>query len=399
MHVKALLLSPHNPIRLKVVVYGLSSEGYNIAKNLSLKGLDVSMVDESKGMAISIRAEMAMAYSSVNALMEDEPLLGLEPESVAIASADHVFFTPKIRKVGQDAKVEIAGKFRSMINHVRKGSSIIYCIPTGIGGNNEMMEVMEHVTSMKVNDDINYYYMPMASDALGYVIGSTSMMREDHGNGIYKIIDCVTDGARISMMDIQSAEVLYSNRVLSHYIPLITTFELCKSIGESTRSILREEEGLRELFIDDVASSLFDLYMLANSIESGTLAHIVNNCIRSLEAYSKYVVDEVRLLLKKRDLRASKCKIVIAWSIDSNEMRSSRTTMLSLLSSRLRDYIGDVDMLRDTSLLDVYDDRTLVILACSRTDYGRVKDYRDKGKIIGRNSIIVKANPLREVID
>jgi hypothetical protein len=139
--------------------------------------------------------------------------------------------------------------------------------------------------------------------------------------------------------------------------------------------------------------------MLANSIESGTLAHIVNNCIRSLEAYSKYVVDEVRLLLKKRDLRASKCKIVIAWSIDSNEMRSSRAAMLSLLSSRLRDYIGDVDMLRDTSLLDVYDDRTLVILACSRADYERVKGYRDKGKSIGRNSIIVKANPLREVID
>ncbi|MEM0364738.1 MAG: hypothetical protein QW450_00055 [Candidatus Nitrosocaldus sp.] len=383
---------------MKVVVYGLSTEGYNIAKSLSLKGFDVSMVDESKGMAVSIRAEMAMAYSSVNALMEDEPLLGLEPEGIAIASADYIFFTPKIRKVAHDAKVEIAGKFRSMINHLGKDSSIIYCIPTGIGGNKEVMEVLEHVTNMKVNEDINYYYMPIATDALGYVIGSTSIMREDQG--IYRIIECVTDGSKISMMDIQSAEILYSNRVLSHYIPLITAFELCKNISEDTRSILREEEGLRELFIDDVASSLFDLYMLANSIESATLAHIINNCIRSLEAYSKHIVDEVRLLLKKKDLRASKCKIVIAWSIDSNEMRSSRTAMLSLLSSRLRDYVGDVDMLKGTSLLEVYDERTLVILACSRADYERIKDYMDKVKSIGRDSIIVvKANPLCEVID
>ncbi|MEM2101813.1 MAG: hypothetical protein QXP69_05980, partial [Candidatus Nitrosocaldus sp.] len=79
---------------------------------------------------------------------------------------------------------------------------------------------------------------------------------------------------------------------------------------------------------------------------------------------------------------------------------SSRTAMLSLLSSRLRDYVGDVDMLKGTSLLEVYDERTLVILACSRADYERIKDYMDKVKSIGRDSIIVvKANPLCEVID
>ncbi len=378
-------------------MYGLSTEGYNIARSLSLKGLDVSMVDESKGMALSVKAEMAMAYSTVNALMEDEPLLGLEPEGLAMANADHVFFVPKIRKVAQDAKVEIAGKFRSMANHLRRGSSIIYCIPTGIGGNKEMIDILEHVTNMKVNDDINYYYMPIATDALGYVIGSNSM-KEDQG--IYRIIEYVTDSnARMSMMDIPSAEILYANRVLSHYIPLITAFELCRGISNDTRGMLREEEGLRELFMDDVASSLFDLYIFSNSIESNTLTHIINNCIRALESYSKYLVDEVRLLLKRRDLRASKCKIAIAWSIDSNEMRSSKIMMLSLLSSRLRDYIGDVEVLKGTSHFEIYDDRTIIILACSRSDYERLKDSRDKGRSIGRDSVIVKANPLCEVVE
>ncbi|MFN4336830.1 MAG: hypothetical protein ACK4FV_04530 [Candidatus Nitrosocaldus sp.] len=380
---------------LKVIVYGLSTEGYNIAKSLSLKGLDVSMVDESKGMALSVKAEMVMAYSTVNALMEDEPLLGLEPEALAMANADHVFFAPKIRKVAQDARVEIAGKFRSMANHLRRGSSIIYCMPTGIGGNKEMIDILEHVTNMKVNDDINYYYMPIAADSLGYVIGSNSMKEDE---GIYKIIEYVTD-SNTTMMDILSAEILYANRLLSHYIPLITAFELCKSISNDTRTMLREEEGLRELFIDDVASSLFDLYIFSNSIESNTLTHIINNCIRSLESYSKYLVDKVRLLLKKRDLRASKCKIAIAWSIDSNEIRSSKIALLSLLSSRLRDYIGDVEILKGTSQLEIYDDRTIIILACSRSDYERLKDSRDKGRSIGRDSMIVKANPLCEVVE
>ena len=59
----------------KVVVYGLSTEGYSIACQMAIKGADVFIVDESAHMAISLKSEIAKTYPNVASLKEDEPLL------------------------------------------------------------------------------------------------------------------------------------------------------------------------------------------------------------------------------------------------------------------------------------------------------------------------------------
>ena len=43
----------------KVVVYGLSTEGYAIASQMAMKGADVFIIDESNPSAISLKAEIA----------------------------------------------------------------------------------------------------------------------------------------------------------------------------------------------------------------------------------------------------------------------------------------------------------------------------------------------------
>ncbi|MGI0023395.1 MAG: hypothetical protein ACRD9Q_11120, partial [Nitrososphaeraceae archaeon] len=97
---------------VKVVVYGLSTEGYSIACQMAIKGADVFIVDESAHLAISLKSEIAKTYPDVASLKEDEPLLGVEPIEVAISHSDYLFFAPRIRKSGQETKMEIHSKFK-----------------------------------------------------------------------------------------------------------------------------------------------------------------------------------------------------------------------------------------------------------------------------------------------
>ncbi len=58
----------------KVVVYGLSTEGYSIACQMAIKGADVFIVDESAHMAISLKTEIAKTYPNVTSPSETTPI-------------------------------------------------------------------------------------------------------------------------------------------------------------------------------------------------------------------------------------------------------------------------------------------------------------------------------------
>ena len=55
----------------KVVVFGLSTEGYNIACKMALNGADVQIIDESTPSAISIKKDIAETYPSVQSIKDD----------------------------------------------------------------------------------------------------------------------------------------------------------------------------------------------------------------------------------------------------------------------------------------------------------------------------------------
>ncbi|TLY01168.1 MAG: hypothetical protein E6K92_08925, partial [Thaumarchaeota archaeon] len=148
-----------------VAVYGLSTEGYRIASSIAIKGSKVSLIDESVRMAISLKADIARTYPNVSSLVEDEPLLDLEPIDVAVSNSSYVYFAPRVRKVGPDVKSDVTTKFKDAIKALKRGASVVYMLPTGIGGNNENIALIEHVTGMKVDKDVSYYYLPMSSFA------------------------------------------------------------------------------------------------------------------------------------------------------------------------------------------------------------------------------------------
>ena len=93
-----------------------------------------------------------------------------------------------------------------------------------------------------------------------------------------------------------------------------------------------------------MVNGLYDLKALGSSFEgANTLMYLINGGIKGIDGYIKRLIDEIRGTLKKNDLKASRTKIVLSWSLDKHEMRGDKIELLQNLISRLRDHIGDVE--------------------------------------------------------
>jgi hypothetical protein len=384
-----------NTSQITTAVYGLSTEGYRIASSIAVKGFKVSLIDEAARMAISLKPDIARTYPDVSSLIEDEPLLALEPVDVAVSEASYIFFAPKIRKVGQEVKSDVTSKFRDATKAIRKATSVIYTLPTGIGGNNENMALIEHVTGMSVGKDIFYYYMPISQELISspeIIVGSLNSKQDAE---ISKMLYDPDIKGRLNYIDIISAEFMHSIRILGHYAQMASVLEICKNVKDTN---IKSEPIIRafsDLYIDDIANGLYDLRAIGSSLGgAGPLMYLVNGSIKGTEGYIKHLIDEIRDLLKKRDLKASRTKVAIAWTLDPYEMRGDKIELLSSLESKLKDYIGDVER-QPWSVLDLYPtEKTRIVVACSKLDFARIMTKNKQNP----DFIMMKANPICETI-
>lgn len=373
----------------KIVVYGMSTEGYSIASQMAIKGADVFLIDESTPSAIPLTAEVAKTYPNVASLKEDELLLSLEPTDVAISKAKYLFFAPIIRKSGQDIKTEIHSKFKDAASPLAKNSSIVYCLPTGFNGNNENISLLEHVTGFDVGKALSYYYYPLSETGNAKVIGSFNNKEDE------KLADLLSTGKKPKdFVALSSAEHFHAIDTLTQFASLCSILEVCKyAQDEQTKHDLSSDE-FRGIFLDDMITRLYDLKSLGSSFEGGnTLMFLINGGQKGIDGYIKRLIDEIRSTLKKRELKASKTKIAISWTLDQFEMRGDKLEMLKILTARLRDYIGDVETYEESNMDLFHSDKTTIVVACSKADYESIA----KGKK-DNDMILVNANPLCEVI-
>ncbi len=374
----------------KVVVYGLSTEGYSIASQMAIKGADVYIIDESTPSAISLKAEIAKTYPNVSSLKEDEPLLAMEPIDVAISKAQYLFFTPRIRKTGQDIKTEIHSKFKDATTSLKKNSSVIYALPTGFGGNNENISLLEHVTGLEVGKQISYFYYPLEDlNEQPKIIGSYNSQEDP------KLAELLTTSKKDKkFVAISSSEHFHAIDILTKFSRLSSILEVCKYTQDEITKKDLSSDDFQEIYLDNMVSGLFDLKSLGSSFEgTNTLMYLINGSVKGIDSYIKRLIDEIRSTLKKNDLKASRTKIVLSWTLDQHEMRVDKIEMLQNLTSKLRDYIGDVEAYQDPNFDLFHSDKTTIIIACSKTDFENIQKTKQDS-----NLIVVKANPLCEII-
>ncbi len=369
----------------KVVFFGLSTEGYHLASKMVIDGADVKIIDESSSSAIVLNPEIAKTYSNVISLREDEPLLAMEPSNIAISKAKYLFFTPRIRKTGQDLKTEVNSKFKEAIKELKKGSSLINCLPTGFKGNDENISLLKHVTGLEAGESISYFYFPLNDlNKTPDVIGSVKQTNEKNLLTLLK-----TDKKEKKFVSLSSAENLHAITTIQKFSNLCSIVEVCKFVKPKQTTPFND---FKDLYLDDMVNGLYDLRMLGSSFESAqTLMYLINGSVRGIHGYIKRLIDTIRITLKKNDLKASKTKIVLSWTLDTNEMRGDKIEMLNIIASKLRDYIGDIET--STGSVDLFHhDKVTIVVACSSSDYKAISEI-EKGKDI----FVIKANPLCEV--
>ena len=371
----------------KIVFFGLSSEGYSLASQMAINGADVQIIDESSSSAILLKPEIAKTYTNVVSLREDEPLLAMEPSNIAISKAKYLFFTPRIRKTGQDLKTEVNSKFKDAVEALKEGSSVINCLATGFGGNNENISLLEHVTGFEVGKSISYFYFPLNDlNKTPDVIGALKKTDEKKILSLLKM-----DKKEKKLVDISSAEYSHAINTIQRFSNLCSILEVCKFVNRDTKHTFVFND-FKDIYLDDMITGLYDLRMLGSSFESAqTLMYLINGSIRGISGYIKRLIDTIRITLKKNDLKASKTKIVLSWTLDTNEMRGDKIEMLNTIASKLRDYIGDVET--STGSIDTFHhDKVTIVVACSNSDYKEINESQK-----GEDLFVIKANPLCEI--
>jgi len=371
----------------KIVIYGLSTEGYSLACQMAVNGADVQIIDETSSSAMSLTSEIAQTYPSINSLKEDEPLLSMEPIEIAVSNAKYLFFTPKIRKMDQDLKTELNSKFKDAVESLKKGSNLIYCLGTGFGGNNENISILEHVTGFKAGKSISYFYFPVNdSNQTPTIIGSFNNTDDK------KLASFLaTDKEGKKFVSISTAEQLHAIDTVKRFTSICSVVEVCKFQRSGKKSDL-DFTDFKNLYLDDMINGLYDLRSIASSFEGvNSLMYLINGCLKGISSYIKRLIDIIRITLKKNDLKASRTKIILSWTFDLNGMRGEKIEILDLLTSKLRDYIGDVETSQKPEDIFRSDKKTIVIV-CSKYDYKKIKQNQRS-----EDFLVIKANSLCEV--
>ena len=372
----------------KVVVYGLSTEGYSIACQIALNGGDVQIIDESTPSAISIKQDIANSYPSVQALKDDEPLLAMTSIDEAISKAQVLIFAPRIRKTGQDIKIEINSKFKDAVSNIKKGCSVVYGLGTGFGGNSENISLLEHVTGLKVGKTVSYFYYPLSKETTTKPYIGSSDGKE---NEILKKL--LFNDKQFNFLTLTSAEYFYAIDILKQFSNQTSILEVCKFAKESVTKSALNSQKLGEIFLDDLINGLFDLRSLSSSFEgASSLMYLINGSMKGMDSYIKRLIDETRLILKKRELKASRTKILLLWTLDQHEMKGEKIEKLQELETKLKDYIGDVEAISQP--FDIFqNDKTTIVVICSKYDFDYMMNNNKDNELI-----LLKANPLCQLV-
>jgi hypothetical protein len=248
---------------------------------------------------------------------------------------------------------------------------------------------LEHVTGLEVGKQISYFYYPLEDlNQQPKIIGSFTGKEDPVLSDLLTI-----DKKGKKFVAISSSEHFHAIDILSRFSSLCSILEVCKYAQDKITKNDLSSDDFQEIFLDDMVRGLFDLKSLGSSFEgTNSLMYLINGSVKGIDGYVKRLIDEIRATLKKNDLKASRTKIALSWTLDQHVMRGDKIEMLQTLTSKLRDYIGDVEAYEDPNFDLFHSDKTTIVVACSKLDFDNIKKTNQNSDLI-----VIKANPLFEI--
>ena len=369
--------------KIKVAMYGLTSEAYKLAGDLADKA-QVTIIDETLQMAMDLEPAFLKKNPNLQDVMSEEPLLSVKPVEHVLGEAQVVFFTPKLRRPSEETLIEAGSKLRDLARYLAKGVTLVNSLPTGPGGNSENIMVVEKATGLQIGSTLTYAYMPLRPrDSKPAVVSAAGL--QDKGA-------LQTLGFTQNSQNVFSAELEYASRVMESAVASVTEIEMAKRAREAKVSLQMPSE----VYLDEFARYLYELKAIQASEETGeSIAYLAGATLKSFDNYVRYVVDETREVLKEKLLKASRTKISLLWSLDKYEMRGERLQVAESVQQRLRDYVTDVEVLSGVKLrgsgelLDPL--KHNVVIICSKEDQESFKAAKKGQRNI--ETTVISATP------
>ncbi|MEM3383686.1 MAG: hypothetical protein QXL52_03830 [Nitrososphaerales archaeon] len=391
-----------------ITIFGLSTEGYKIASFLSSYNLQTTIIDENLNVGMQLKRDILERFDSVSALLEDEALLSLEPVEEAISKAKCIFFTPKIRAKEIEARSIISSRLKSIVKNLSKGTIFVNTLPTSYGGNVENASLIEKLTGLKAGASFDYIYAPLSPRTnQPSVLGS---IRVDLDKALIELLESALMNLP-KILPLNLAELLYFKKIIKKYNSMVTELELFEILGKEGKSTLKNFTDDHEIYLENMVENLFDIKVISDSLKTGEpMRYMVSGILKSLDGFLKYLINEVRSIIRDEGFKASRTRILVVWSIDPFEIRGDKLSTLSSLVEKLHDCVGEIIAFNNVPYLRTFYvesetkrglpltmDKDSIILTCSKNDFESVSK-KIKAERPEIRPIIIKANLPIEVI-
>lgn len=374
--------------KIKVAMYGLTSEAYSLAAALVDKA-QVTIIDETLQMAMDIDPAFLKKNPSLQEVMSEEPLLSFKPLGQVLGEAQVVFYTPKLRRPSDETLIEAASKLRDLARYLGKGVTLVNSLPTGPGGNSENIMLLEKQTGLQIGSTLTYAYMPLRpKDPVPAVVSAA---------GLGEKSPLQTLGFVPDSQNVFSAELEYAASVMQTAVMSVTEIEMARRARDAKVTLQRQSN----VYVDEFSKYLYELKAIQASEETGeAIAYLAGAALKSFDNYVRYAVDETREVLKEKLLKASRTKISLLWNLDKYEMRGERLQVAESIQQRLRDYVTDVDVVSRTKgkggadLLDPL--KHNVVIVCSKDDWDVMKQAKKEQRSVETTVLSATASLARE---
>lgn len=361
-----------------VSVFGISTEGYALASRMAKMGYKVNLIDERWGICMSLKPEL-MLKSAADLITEDS-LLGLKSLEETVSGSEIIFIAPKVKS---DDEVEgIGSKVRHLFKHLKKGATVAVNLPMNYNGNAILVRLVEKMSGLS-KDEFTYMYIPLSAGG----VEPTSVGFYGSDKGLSPLLNGL--GVEGQARSLNSSELEHFSWIMREYRDVLPSVELCRRVEREER----EKVSKGEVYLDGMFRYAIDLRLMLRSFRTGDpVLYWANSVLRSLDGYLKFLVEEVKRVVRESDWRASKTRVFLNWSLDGYEMRGFRSLVREQLAERLRDYLGEVlivegnvNLIRDS--LALFPDRQVLVLVCSKGDLeSAAKLKRGRVKVLKANT-------------
>jgi len=378
-----------------VTIIGLSTEGYQIARNLISNNITTFIIDEKLMSGIEVNKDIINKIDTIDKFYNVKLKTDTDLNKF-ITKSNFIFFIPKIKNSDTTYNMQISNTLKIITQNLDRGKCLIFSLSIGLGQNTELIKIIERTSGLYEGKDFNYIYLPLEPRSTeNCVIG---INQNNIPTGLKSVLNY--SGIKIlKYMSIESAELYFCSNILNKYVKYSTSIEFWRRSPQFSYNLNVSEQLESEIcYLDEFIENYFDFKELSKSLDQGDpLLNLTNGINKTIDNFIKRLVERVRTIFKEKKLRASNTKITLIWTIDTYEMRGSKQNIKEHIIDKLKDYIGDVTLFRLPILSNIIPNKNNLLIFCSKEDFKLYSS--DMKKKFESDIISLKANYMLEVVE